>query len=105
MYLKRKFISKLGAGTSLPSVVLSKYCNVNKIIISDDLKDNTKLLNLIKHNLKLNNLIEDDQKIGIKHFAWSIFDQDFLSKLPKINFVVGSDVFFDSKLFEGKFFR
>ncbi len=90
----------MGAGTSIPSIILNKYCNSNQIIITDDFKVNKKLLTLIENTLKLNE-IQPNSNIKIEHLSWSSFNRDFMNKLPKINYLFGSDVFFDTKLYEG----
>lgn len=79
--------------------MLNKYCNSNQIIITDDLNSNRKLLNLIENTLKINEI--ESSNIKIENLSWSSFDRNFINKLPKIDYLFGSDVFFDTKLYEG----
>jgi hypothetical protein len=94
---------KIGAGTSLPSVVARKCCNLNRVIITDNLKSNQKLKPLILKTLELNNIKvcdeNDDAKnsISIWDLNWNDLNPSVIQDLPKIDYLLGSDVFFDSK--------
>ncbi|CAF0703890.1 unnamed protein product [Brachionus calyciflorus] len=105
--LKEANLLEIGSGTSLPAIIARKFCNLNRVIITDHLEQNSKLFDLIKKTLNLNkidllNRLDDENSNGIclEHFDWSDLDQNFFKKLPKIDFVIGSDVFFDSAMFE-----
>ena len=50
---------------------------------------------LIEHSLTLNKCSENNVKV--LHLAWGDFDENFVQNLPKIDYLIGSDVFFDSK--------
>lgn len=100
---------KLGAGTSLPSIVVRKFCNLCQIIITDNFLENKQLNSLIEKSLALNSIeyIErtNDQRINqqqenvisIQNFDWSNLEVRFLTEIPKINIIIGSDVFFESE--------
>jgi hypothetical protein len=79
--------------------VARKFCNLNEIILSDNYEKNKRLETLIKTNLNENkielNCKESKTKIG--HFNWCHFESSFIDSLPTIDFIIGSDVFFDNK--------
>lgn len=52
---------------------------------------------MVQKTLELNNC-----SAILKNLNWTQFDLDTLKQLPKIDFIIGSDIFFSSKLFEGK---
>ena len=83
----------MGSGTSLPSVVARKFTNLNRVIATDNLIDNPKLSDLIKFTLDANETLD----IQLLDLNWSNFDLDLIKSLPRIDFLIGSDVFFDSK--------
>lgn len=89
----------------MPSIIARKICNFKKVIVTDNLKENSNLFDLIKYSFGLNEIeisqgldnIEFNNCIVIQHFDWSNLDSKILNKMPKIDFIIGSDVFFDSK--------
>ena len=106
----------MGAGTSLPSIVARKYCNLDQIIITDTFDENDRLRPLIEKSLDLNGLASSENSatnikssgvVTIQSFDWCNFDSRLVHSLPRIDFLIGSDVFFDSKCnnFFNKIFR
>lgn len=74
-------------------------------MIITDLFDNTpKLLELAKYTMDLNE-IEYNQTssqciesgIRIQHLNWTEYRYEILESLPRIDIIIGSDVFFDGK--------
>ena len=53
---------------------------------------------MLKRTLEAN-----ECSIDLKNLSWTKFNTKFLSQLPKIDFIIGSDIFFSGKLFEGFF--
>ncbi|RNA37288.1 methyltransferase 23 [Brachionus plicatilis] len=91
-------VLEIGAGTSLPSIVAKKFNIFNKIIVTDNLNENSKLFDLIKYTLELNEIelingFDNPNSNGvlIQHFDWTHLDGNFLDKIPKIDFIIGSD--------------
>ncbi len=80
----------------MPSLFLLKYCNLNQVILTDKLNSNPRLTKLIDEALKLNG-ISQDNRFNVKNLNWTNFDTDELDQLPKLDFLIGSDVFFDGK--------
>ncbi len=77
-----------------------------------DLFENTpKLFELAKYTLGLNEIEyyqashsleqlsfgNNRNRIRIQHLNWIEFKYELLESLPKIDFIIGSDVFFDGK--------
>lgn len=81
----------------MPSILAEKCCNLNQIIITDKFDDNQKLFAMVNKTIELNK----SNKCILKHLDWTKFDLDCLTNLPKIDFIIGSDIFFSGKLFEG----
>ncbi len=104
---------KLGSGTSLPSVVARKLTNINKIILTDNLSnENQKLEDLIKFTLLKNDISFTDalknlneQNVLIQRLDWTCYDLELIEAWPKIDLIIGSDVFFDSKCKEENFIK
>ena len=95
---------KLGAGTSLPSILARKLGNLNKVYISDDFENYQRLKTIIEKSLEINNVsfnedIASSKNIDLINIDWSNLDLSLMDKLPKIDFLIGSDVFFDEKSF------
>lgn len=85
----------MGAGTALPSIVARIYCQLGQVTASDDLISNPVIADLIDQSLGANRL--DKSRVEIRHLRWSQFERESYSSLPKIDFLIGSDVFFDPK--------
>jgi hypothetical protein len=66
------------------------------VIITDDLTKNKNLTALIKTTLQLNKIAE---KVRVESLVWGKVDFSLLNKMPQIDIVIGSDVFFDSKCY------
>ncbi|XP_053695591.1 histone-arginine methyltransferase METTL23 [Sabethes cyaneus] len=93
--LRNKRILELGAGTSLPGIVAAK-CGAD--VTLSDCSTLPKTLQHIQRCCRLNNLNpgKDIQVIGL---TWGLFlDQVF--QLGPIDFIIGSDVFYDPSVFE-----
>jgi len=69
---------------------------LNQVILTDKLNSNPRLTKLIDEALKLNG-ISQDNRFNVKNLNWTNFDTDELDQLPKLDFLIGSDVFFDGK--------
>ncbi|KAI7906333.1 uncharacterized protein BX663DRAFT_496061 [Cokeromyces recurvatus] len=101
-----KTLLEVGAGTSIPSLVLSKSTNA-KLIISDM----PNILPVIEGCLQLNCLKDDIGRIWVRALEWGKFNTDTSidrllqtveSKWPKtkIDFIFGSDTFYEPSHFE-----
>lgn len=80
------------------------FCNFKKIIISDNLKENSNLYDLINYTFGLNGFKvvkgldkNDSNEVVIENLDWAHLNEKILENMPKIDFIIGSDVFFDSK--------
>lgn len=80
------------------------FCNFKKIIVTDNLKENSNLFDLISYTFNINELKviqgldkKDSDDVIIQHLDWTHLDGQILENMPKIDFIIGSDVFFDSK--------
>jgi hypothetical protein len=70
--------------------------------VTDKYKENLRLYDLVKKAMSLNQIdIENEStksmqpaKIQIENLDWTDFDVSFLSNLPKIDYLIGADVFF-----------
>ena len=87
-----KTILEIGAGTALPGIVAA-LCGA-KIHLSDS----SNLPNCIENSRKsceANNL----KDVHVHSISWGRFDPNLLT-LPKLDFVIASDCFYDTKDFE-----
>ena len=90
--VRGKTILELGAGTSLPGIVAG-LCGA-KIHFSDS----SSLPNCIENSRKsceANNL----KDVHVHSISWGRFDPDLLT-LPKLDLIMASDCFYDTKDFE-----
>jgi Lysine methyltransferase len=82
----------LGCGTGLPGVLASKFAK--HVYLTDNLAKTKRLKSLLEFTLKQNGCGEN---VRLLHYSWGQFDEEFFQDLPKIDYLIGSDVFFDSK--------
>ncbi|KAL3876319.1 hypothetical protein ACJMK2_034181 [Sinanodonta woodiana] len=90
--LKGKYVLEIGAGTALPGV-MAGLCGAN-IILSDS-DSLPKCLENCQQTCRANNL----QNISILGITWGCFGPHLL-KLGKVDIILGSDCFYDTKDFE-----
>ncbi|XP_054717034.1 histone-arginine methyltransferase METTL23-like [Uloborus diversus] len=92
--LKNKAVLELGAGTSLASIVAAK-CG-SDVVVTDSMKYSSTL-QLARENMLLNKI--PDASFKIMPLTWGDFTP-YLIQLKNIDFILGSDVFYDAKDFE-----
>ncbi|KAK3586091.1 hypothetical protein CHS0354_033212 [Potamilus streckersoni] len=90
--LKGKYVLEIGAGTALPGV-MAGLCGAN-IILSDS-ASLPKCLENCQQTCEANGL----QNIPILGITWGCFDPHLL-RLGKVDVILGSDCFYDTKDFE-----
>ncbi|XP_040918362.1 methyltransferase-like protein 23 [Toxotes jaculatrix] len=90
--LKGRTVLELGAGVSLPGVVAAK-CGA-KVILSDSAKTPQCLENC-RHSCEANGL----RDVVVLGLTWGEVSPD-LVLLPKLDFILGSDVFYEPQDFE-----
>ena len=56
-----------------------------------------KLFNLIQYSFELNKIEIDSDRVEIKDLDWTRLDTEFLNEFSKVDFLIGSDVFFSGK--------
>lgn len=87
-----KTVLEIGAGTALPGIVAG-LCGANV-----HLSDSSHLPNCVtnaKNSCEANGLTD----VHVHSIAWGRFDPDLL-ELPKLDIVIASDCFYDTKDFE-----
>ena len=93
--IKDKTVLELGSGTALPGLLCSKI-GAKKVILSDDFWQPNTLKNC-SEAIKVNALSEDI--VEVVGLSWGQYQKSLL-ELPKLDYVIGSDLFFDPKVFE-----
>lgn len=88
-----KTVLELGAGTGICGIIAAKLGA--KVLISD--LDQKQVLNLIQTNLKLNNVEAD-----VIPLQWGRLD--YLQSIPKLDYIIGSDLFYEESDYEDLFF-
>jgi len=91
---RSKRILELGAGTSLPGILLAKIGS--EVTLSDSVLT-PKCLDNCREAVKMNNLQENVQVIPL---TWGLVTMSLLNLKNKLDWVVGSDLFFDPSVFE-----
>lgn len=87
---KINVIVKLGAGCGLAGLVCAKFGSSS--ILTDHPSNNLVLANCIR-NVKVNQL---ESCCQVKPLAWGRFTKD-IQDLPSIDYIIGSDTFYDRK--------
>ena len=91
-----KKVLELGSGTSLPGLLCAKI-GAEKVILSDEAVKGQVLKN-IGEGVKLNGL---ENKVEVIGLSWGEFlPAVFRSENEKLDFLIGSDLFFDPDVFE-----
>ena len=90
-----KRVLELGAGTSLPGLLCAKV-GAEKVFLSDIATDGNVLENC-RQAVKLNDL---DEKIEVVGVTWGAFEPDTSAICEKLDYIIGSDLFFDPSVFE-----
>ncbi|XP_029015829.1 histone-arginine methyltransferase METTL23-like isoform X3 [Betta splendens] len=90
--LRDKTVLELGAGVSLPGVVAAK-CGA-KVILSDSAKT-PRCLENCRHSCEANGLHD----VSVMDLTWGEISPDVI-RLPKLDIILGSDVFYDPQDFE-----
>ncbi|XP_069123402.1 histone-arginine methyltransferase METTL23-like [Argopecten irradians] len=85
-------VLEIGSGTALPGILAAK-CGAHVILSDSD--DQPQCLDNCRASCKANGL-SDIPVIGL---TWGVFEQSLLD-LPKVDFILGSDCFYDTKDFE-----
>ncbi|XP_033735745.1 methyltransferase-like protein 23 [Pecten maximus] len=88
--IKGASVLEIGSGTALPGIVAAK-CDA-QVILSDS---SDQCLDTCRASCRANAL-SDVPVIGM---TWGLFEQSMLD-LPKVDFILGSDCFYDTKDFE-----
>jgi len=98
-----KTVLELGSGTALPGLLCSKL-GAKKVFLSDDFWQPNTLKNC-HEAIKVNNLPES--KATVLGLTWGEYSKSGLlsSQLPRppaenLDYIIGSDLFFDPKVFE-----
>ena len=92
-----EYFAQLGAGTALPGLVAAKIGAKNVIVC--DCPQAEQWFHLIRQIIALNPMIVD--RIHIESLDWN--DQNSIDRLidkyfpNRIDFIIGSDIFFDKK--------
>ena len=90
-----KHVLELGAGTSLPGLLCAKV-GAAKVFLSDIATDDNVLENC-RQAVKINDLSERIQVVGV---TWGMFEPDTNIICEKLDYIIGSDLFFDPSAFE-----
>jgi len=90
-----KHILELGAGTSLPGLLCAKV-GATKVFLSDIATDDNVLENC-RQAVEINDLAEKVQVVGV---TWGMFEPDTYNICEKLDYIIGSDLFFDPSVFE-----
>ena len=90
-----KHVLELGAGTSLPGLLCAKV-GAAKVFLSDIATDDNVLQNC-HQAVKINDLSEKIQVVGV---TWGLFEPDTNIICEKLDYLIGSDLFFDPSVFE-----
>ena len=93
--LRGKNVLELGAGTSLPGLLCSKL-GAEHVWLSDDATA-PNILSNCEEAVRLNELKDKVSVIGI---TWGSFDADVLNFENTLDYIIGSDLFFDPEVFE-----
>jgi len=93
--LKGKSVLEIGAGTALPGVVAAK-CGASSVILSD-CSTLTECQQRCLASVSANNLSAD--VVPVVGITWGVVSTQLL-ELPKLDLVLASDCFYDSKDFE-----
>jgi len=91
----RKRVLELGAGTALPGLLAAKL-GASKVILTDSLKLPHCIQNC-EEGVQLNSLSES---VSVQPLTWGRFTSSTLKLRDSIDFVIGSDLFFDPEVFE-----
>ena len=90
-----KKVLELGSGTALPGLLTAKI-GADQVTLSDDAWQVNTIKNILEA-VKINNLQEP--KIQVKGLTWGDYTEE-LFELTNLDFIIGSDLFFDPEVFE-----
>jgi predicted nicotinamide N-methyase len=90
-----KIVLELGAGTSLPGLLSAKI-GASKVYLSD-CASNKDVLHNCQEAVKLNGL---ERTISIVGLTWGLFSSDIFQFSDNLDYIIGSDLFFDPDVFE-----
>lgn len=93
--IRGKRVLELGAGTSLPGLLCAKI-GAERVWLSDDATA-PNILNNCEEAVRLNGLEDKVKVIGIR---WGSFDPDLFSFESHLDYIIGSDLFFDPEVFD-----
>ena len=91
---RHKTVLELGAGTALPGILLAKLGS--KVILSDSVTL-PHCVNNCREAVKLNSL---EDKVAVIPLSWGLITTQLLRLKNKLDWVIGSDLFFDPEVFE-----
>ena len=89
-----KNVLELGAGTALPGILLAKIGSRVTLSDSATLPD---CVNNCREAVKMNSL---EGKVEVIPLSWGLITTQMLKLKNKLNWVIGSDLFFDPEVFE-----
>ena len=97
--LKDKNILELGSGTALPGLLCAKF-GAAKVYLTDDAWQPNTLKN-IQEAVKINGLVDNNKRLQVKGLSWGDYTEELFDITEnKLDFVIGSDLFFDPTVFE-----
>ena len=90
-----KQVLELGSGTALPGLLTAKI-GADQVTLSDDAWQVNTIKNILEA-VKINHLQEP--KVQVKGLTWGDYTEE-LFELTNLDFIIGSDLFFDPEVFE-----
>jgi predicted nicotinamide N-methyase len=94
--IQGKKVLELGSGTALPGLLCAKF-GAEQVWLSDD-SWQPKTLENIREAIKINGL---ETKAQVKGLTWGDYTDDLFDLCDtKVDFIIGSDIFFDPEVFE-----
>ena len=90
-----KQVLELGSGTALPGLLTAKI-GADQVTLSDDAWQVNTIKNILEA-VKINQL--EEPKVQVKGLTWGDYTEE-LFELTNLDFIIGSDLFFDPEVFE-----
>ena len=91
---RQRTVLELGAGTALPGILLAKLGS--SVILSDSVTL-PHCVNNCREAVKLNRL---EDRVEVIPLSWGLITTQLLKLKNKLDWVIGSDLFFDPEVFE-----
>jgi hypothetical protein len=86
----------LGCGCTALAGIVAHKCNADMVLLTDKRHINDEFQSMINFNLALNACRGSSEAIRFMDLNWGVLEQGLCTNIPKIDFVVGADVFFES---------